>query len=338
MNQDLNNKTNESNNNDLNNLELNNNNNINYQNNSNMNNQVDSQSGLNNSNFFNQTTSQQYGNTQYQNINNQQTNYGTSSYNQYQQQKTPYQPIGSNESVVETTNTPKQKTNMGLIIGIVITVIIVVLGIILLSKLSNKNENKDVNNEKAGVSEKAENTTSKTKQLIVYLNNLKITLGETTMDEIVKNTDLKIIKDETYKSSGYTSDENRENVIEYNKREVVLSDDINVIVIESYFEKTNIVGEISTLRNHQVDDPAFDNSKGTTLSFEDNIIGKRMNIGDTFTQDEFYNDLSVGYCYGIGDTIYCPQTKHLSDDKFIYYFDDNYKIVNMSASLMGYYG
>ena len=338
MNQDLNNKTNESNNNDLNNLELNNNNNINYQNNSNMNNQVDSQSGLNNSNLFNQTTSQQYGNTQYQNINNQQINDSISSNNQYQQQKTTYQPIGSNESVVETTNTPKQKTNMGLIIGIVITVIIVVLGIILLSKLSNKNENKDVNNEKAGVSENQKNTTSKTKQLIVYLNNLKITLGETTMDEIVKNTDLKIIKDETYKSSGYTSDGNRENVIEYNKREVVLSDGINVIIIESYFEKTNIVGEISTLRNHQVDDPAFDNSEGTTLSFEDTIIGKRMNIGDTFTQDEFYNDLSVGYCWESGHIIYCPQTKNFSDDEFIYYFDDNYKIVNMSATLMGYYG
>ena len=68
------------------------------------------------------------------------------------------------------------------------------------------------------------------------------------------------------------------------------------------------------------------------------IIGKRMNIGDTFTQDEFYNDLSVGYCWESGHIIYCPQTKNFSDDEFIYYFDDNYKIVNMSATLMGYYG
>ena len=302
MNQDFNNNNiNENNNN------LNNNSNISFQNNLNTNNQQ-----------INDST--------------------TSSYNRYQQQKNTYQPIGNNDNVDEKINTPKKKINIGLIIGMVIIIIIVILGIILLSNLSKKKENVNVNDEKATVSEKSESTPSTSKQLIVYLNNLKITLGKTTMDEIVKNTDLKVIKDEISKSSGYTSDGNREKVIEYNKREVVLSDDINVIIFKSYFEKTNIVGEISTLRNNQVDDPVFDNSKGTTLSFEDAIIGKKMNIGDTFTQDEFYDDLTKGYCYSYSHIIYCPQTKHLSDDKFIYYFDDNYKIVNMSATLMGYYG
>ena len=161
-------------------------------------------------------------------------------------------------------------------------------------------------------------------------------------DEIIKNTDLEVIKDETNKHEGSTSNKpslSSEDWIYYDKRIIQLSDGINVFVIESYFEKTNIVGEITTIRNGKTDDPAFDNSKGTTLSFEDAVIGKRINMGDMYTdfEHEVYNNSSVGSCNHSGYTISCYQSEHLSNDMFTYYLDDNQKVVNMTATLMSYY-
>ncbi len=242
-------------------------------------------------------------------------------------------------------NKPPKKMNFGLIIGIIV-VVVVCIGVVLGSKLiSNKNINNETLNNKTEESDKNANTNvnkSSDVQLVVYLNDLKITLGKTTMDEIIKNTDLEVIKDETNKHEGSTSNKpslSSEDWIYYDKRIIQLSDGINVFVIESYFEKTNIVGEITTIRNGKTDDPAFDNSKGTTLSFEDAVIGKRINMGDMYTdfEHEVYNNSSVGSCNHSGYTISCYQSEHLSNDMFTYYLDDNQKVVNMTATLMSYY-
>lgn len=243
---------------------------------------------------------------------------------------------------------PPKKMSLGLIIGIVVAVIIVGIGIFFGSKLLSKENNNDsaLNNDvETNESDKDTNMDaiqSSNTKLVIYLNDLKITLGKTTMDEIIKNTDLEVIKDETKKYKGCTSNNislDSNDWVEYDNRIIQLSDGINIFVITSYFEKTNIVGEITTLRNGKTNDPAFDNSKGTTLSFEDTVIGKRIHLGDMYTdfKNEVYNNSSAGSCIQSGYQIYCYQSKHLSDDMFIYYLDDNQKVVNMSATLMSYY-
>lgn len=243
---------------------------------------------------------------------------------------------------------PPRKMNLGLMIGIVAAVIIIGFGIFfgskLLSKGNNSNSalNNDVETKEPDKDTNTDSTQSSNKKLVIYLNDLKITLGKTTMDEIIKNTDLEVIKDETNKYKGCTSNNislSSDDWVEYDNRTIQLSDGINIFVITSYFEKTNIVGEITTLRNGKTDDPAFDNSKGTTLSFEDAVIGKRINLGDMYTdfEHEVYNNSSAGSCNKAGFNIYCYQSKHLSDDIFIYYLDDNQKVVNMTATLMSYY-
>lgn len=271
--------------------------------------------------------------------------------NQINMQQPTLQPVNNSFENVDlnnqnSNNKPPKKMNIGLIIGILAVIAVVVVGIVFGSKLlSNNNiDNENLNNE-AEKSDKNTNTSannSSDPQLVIYLNNLKITLGKTTMDEIIKNTNLKIIKDETNKYKGSTSNNpslSSEDWIYYDKRIIQLSDGINVFVIESYFEKTNIVGKITTLRDGKTDDPAFDNSKGTTLSFEDAVIGKRINIGDMYTdfEHEIYNNSSAGSCNKSGYDIYCYQSKHLSDDMFVYYLNDNQKVVNMTATLMSYY-
>lgn len=271
--------------------------------------------------------------------------------NQMNMQQPTLQPVNNSFENVDfsnqnSNNKPQKKMNIGLIIGIVAVIAVVGIGVVFGSKLiSNKNINNETLNNKTEESDKNANTNvnkSSDVQLVVYLNDLKITLGKTTMDEIIKNTDLEVIKDETNKHEGSTSNKPSlfsEDWIYYDKRIIQLSDGINVFVIESYFEKTNIVGEITTLRNGKTDDPAFDNSKGTTLSFEDAVIGKRINMGDMYTdfEHEVYNNSSVGSCNQSGYDIYCYQSEHLSNDMFTYYLDDNQKVVNMTATLMSYY-
>ena len=285
------------------------------------------------------------------------TNASSPTFNQQPPQMTSYeqstiqQPINNtfNNGNVNNGNfdskSPK-KINLGLIIGIIAVVIVVGVGVIFGSKLlSNNDINNETLNDETKESDKDTNTNnnkSSDAELVVYLNDLKITLGKTKMDEIIKNTNLEVIKDETNKYKGSTSDNPSifsEDWMYYDKRIIQLSDGINVFVIESYFEKTNIVGEITTLRNGTTDDPAFDNSKGTKLSFEDAVIGKKINIGDMYTdfEHEIYNNSSVGSCNKSGHDIYCYQSKNLSDDMFIYYLNDNHKVVNMTATLMSYY-
>lgn len=266
----------------------------------------------------------------------------TSSYEYQEMQEPMSQPVNTFESDSSSNqkfnSRSQKKINLGLIIGIVAAVAVVVVGIVFGSKLLS-----NINSDNQNITNKSDAETSTVKSIagkyIIYLNNMKIILGVTTMDEIIKNTDLEVIKDETNKCEGcYTSDNiglEIDHSVEYDSRIIQLSDGINIFVITSYFEKTNIVGEITTLRNNRLDDPAFDNSKGTVLSFEDEVIGKRINIGYTFTEDEIYD--AKGYCYGDIGVLYCPQIKQYSEDMFVYYFDNNLKLVNMEATLMSYY-
>lgn len=275
----------------------------------------------------------------------------TLNFQQQIMQETTPQPMNNtieseNDNNQSFNNKPPKKMNLGLIIAIVAIVIVVGIGVIFGSKLlSNNDINNETLNGETKESSKDTNTNnnkSSDAELVIYLNDFRITLGKTKMDEIIKNTNLEVIKDETNKYEGSTSDNpslSREDYVYYDKRIIQLSDGINIFVIESYFEKTNIVGEITTLRNGKTDDPAFDNSKGTTLSFEDAVIGKRINIGDMYTdfEHEVYNNSSAGSCINSGYDIYCYQSKHLSNDMFVYYLDDNKKVVNMTATLMSYY-
>lgn len=308
MNQEFNNNNiNENNNN------LNNNSNINYQNNSSMNDQVDLQSGLNNSNVFNQTNSQQYSNTQSQNINNQSI---------YQQ------PNNSNNDNQNIDNNSKKKSKIGLVVIIIIILALIITAIYLITKDSNQHKTSESNKEDSSNTNKNVNNSTAGKY-VIYLNDMKITLGETTMDYILKNTDLKVVRVTTTEGTCDLSDCTVE---EDDITEIKLSDGVNNIWIESYSKIPNKTKSLATLE--QTDDPAFDTSTGTKLVFVDNAIGKNINIGDSFTEDEYYNiTKNTKTCFKSDSLISCSQTKLYGNDYFAYWLDDNYKIINMSVNL-----
>lgn len=309
----MNNNANESNNNDLNNLELNNNNNINIKNDLNTNNQVDSQSGLNNSNLINQTNSQQYSNDYSQNTNNQ---------NVYQQLNN----LGTNNRNID--NNSKKKSKIGLVVIIIIILALVTTAIYLITKGSNQHKTSKSNKEDSSNTKKNINNSTAGKY-VVYLNDMKITLGETTMDYILKNTDLKV---ERVTTTEGTCDLSDCTVEEGDITEIKLSDGVNNIWIESYSKIPNKTKSLATLE--RTDDPAFDTSTGTKLVFIDNAIGKNINIGDSFTEDEYYNiTKNTKTCFKSYSLITCSQTKLYGNDYFAYWLDDNYKIVNMSVNL-----
>lgn len=188
-----------------------------------------------------------------------------------------------------------------------------------IDKDSNVKENTNSNN--------SESTDGK---YVIYLNDMKIILGDTTMDYIVKNTNLKVVEDSTSHSTCSSCD-----IKEGDTREITLSDGINNIIIKSYLGSPNKTKSFSTSK--RTDDPDFDMSTGTKIVFVDNAIGKNINMGDTFTEDEYYNIYdNTGTCFKSYGMIQCSQTKLYANDWFVYWLDDNYKIINMSANLLNY--
>ena len=268
----------------------------------------------------NQTISQQFNATQYQNTTGQNINFE----NSYQQ---PSNLAINNQN---ENNNSKRKSKVGFVIIIIAILLAIVIGVIILTnKGDTKNETNESNNE---TNINTNTNKSSDGKYVIYLNNMKITLGETTMDYIVKNTDLKVIKDET---SHGTCGSSSCDVKEGDTREIVLSDGVNSITITSYFGYPNKTKKLAT--SHHTDDPAFDVSTGTKLIFVDNAIGKNVNVGDSFTEDEYYDIYkNTGTCFSSSGMIQCSQTKLYANDYFVYWLDSNYKIINMSADLKNY--
>lgn len=296
------------------------NNNTNNQpinNNQTINNTYDQQNNLN---VNGQINSQQYSNVQTQNENNSNMNFD----NSYQQ------PFNSDVNSQNIDKNPKKKSKTGIIVLVIaIILIIVIVAIILVSKSGSKNEISESNNATSTNTDTNKSTNGK---YVIYLNDMKIILGETTMDYIVQNTNLKVVKDSTtHGTCGSSSC----TIKEGDSREIVLSDGVNNITIESYFGYPNKSKRLATL--NRTDDPAFDTSTGTKLVFVDNAIGKNINIGDSFTEDEYYDIYkNTGTCLSSSGMIQCSQTKLYANDYFVYWLDSNYKIINMSANLLNY--
>lgn len=258
------------------------------------------------------------------NTNNQPINNNQTINNTYDQQ---------NNSDVNSQNidkNPKKKSKTGIIVLVIaIILIIVIVAIILVSKSGSKNEISEPNNATSTNTDTNKSTNGK---YVIYLNDMKIILGETTMDYIVQNTNLKVVKDSTtHGTCGSSSC----TIKEGDSREIVLSDGVNNITIESYFGYPNKSKRLAT--SNRTDDPAFDTSTGTKLVFVDNAIGKNINIGDSFTEDEYYDIYkNTGTCFSSSGMIQCSQTKLYANDYFVYWLDSNYKIINMSANLLNY--
>lgn len=163
---------------------------------------------------------------------------------------------------------------------------------------------------------------------VIYINNYKIILGKTKIDDLISNVGLNVTYDNI---SNYT---HSTDPTTHNKRVVKLSDGINTIVIESKEDNTDIIKKLSTHANGKTTDPDFDFSTGTKITFVDNKFGKNISIGDYFTEDEYYDCYKItGTAYQSDKTIYVSQTKYMGNDRFAYYLDDNYRIVNMGANL-----
>lgn len=205
-----------------------------------------------------------------------------------------------------------------LVLIVAIMIILISVGTVLIIKMLDKN------NDSANNNNVLTNNNEKTQvKHIIYLNNYKIILGETKIDDIINNTNLKVSLDDSDRYSAIDSKRSRY---------VELTDGTNKIYIESILGQPDIIKSIGTL--DLITDPAFDLSTGTKITFVDNKFNKNISIGDSFTEYEFYHcDEITGTAMRDGHYIIVCQTEHLSNDYFGYYFDENYKIINMSADL-----
>ena len=114
---------------------------------------------------------------------------------------------------------------------VIIILIVAIIAIYLVTKGFNQHKTSESNNEESSNTNENVNNSAAGKY-VIFLNNMKITLDETTMDYIVKNTDLKVVKDSTEHliCNSSTCD-----VKERDVREIVLSDETNNTTIKSYF-------------------------------------------------------------------------------------------------------
>ena len=225
----------------------------------------------------------------------------------------------------------KQNNGITLIVLVIIIIaILVVAGVTLFIVFNNNNSTKngETTASKGSVNDNSYNSNQSQKEsensqdkYVIYINNYKIILGKTKISDLIKNVGIKVIYDSSSESTTPKT------------RKVKLSDGINTIVIQSK-EDTDIIKKISTLANGKTTDPAFDFSTGTKITFVDNKFGKNISIGDSFTEDEYYNCYEItGTAFESDKIIYVSQTKYMGNDRFSYYLDDNYRIINMDVDL-----
>lgn len=230
----------------------------------------------------------------------------------------------------------KIKENKGIslitLIIIVVVLIAVILGIVLI--VNQKSKSNMENGQKTEISDNND-------KYIIYINNYKIILGKTKINDIIDNVGLNVIDDKTY----YENEESKEMKqkilnttgnagtleTEQSKRIVKLSDGTNTIIIKGF---SDTIKSLSTLANGNIDDPDFDFSTKTKITFVDNKFGKNISMGDYFTEDEYNNCYEItGTAYTGGKAIYVSQTERFAHDQFGYYLDNNYRIVNMWVDL-----
>ena len=240
-----------------------------------------------------------------------------------------------NKSILRTNDNSlliQSKNNKGIAL---ITLIIIIIAILLVAGLiiflvstninSTKKDETIASRENEIVKDNSNNSKKESEnnqdKYVIYINNYKIILGKTKISDLISKVRLNVIYDSS--SDSTTS----------KTRVVKLSDGKNTIVVESK-EDTDIIKKLSTHANGQITDPDFDLSTGTKITFVDNKFEKNISIGDSFTEDEYYDCYNItGTAWKADKTIYVSQTKYMGNDQFVYYLDDNYRIVNMGADL-----
>ena len=236
----------------------------------------------------------------------------------------------------------KQKNGMSIItLAIMVVVVIAIISGVILFVTHNSKENLNVV-QKAENSEKSEtkDNADYNGKYVIYINDYKIIFGKTKITDIIANVGLDVIEDKTYNETNESIETKQEiansinNIVtietKESKRTVKLSDGKNII-IKGF---SDIINSLSTLANNSIDDPEFDISTGTKITFVDNKFGKNISMGDYFTEYEYENHVDItGTSHGSGGIIYVSQTKRFAHDFFAYYLDDNYKVVNMTVNL-----
>ncbi|MBE6158129.1 MAG: hypothetical protein E7160_05005 [Firmicutes bacterium] len=206
-----------------------------------------------------------------------------------------------------------------IVVGViaVVAVIAIVVGVVFLTK-TNKTTESGNNSSQTNNNETKKNDTKKS-NVVMYINDYKIVLGETKISDIVDNTKLSVI---CHDINTFT-DSKTNKTSEYNFYK--LTDGVNTISVQSVADKTDVVLYIYTLKDGNIKDPAFDSSKGTTIEVEDINFKNNIKIGDILNDKENLNSSNIlSSSYNI---TYSTQT----NGNITYYRDEDNNVINISA-------
>ena len=207
-----------------------------------------------------------------------------------------------------------------IVVGViaVVAVISIIVGVVFLTK-NNKTTESGNNSSQTNNNETKKNDT-KNADVVMYINDYKIVLGKTKISDIVENSKLTLV---CHKVDTFT-DSKTNKTVEYDYYK--FTDGVNIIHLQSVTDKLDIVNSINTLKDFSVNAPAFDSSKGTTISVDDVNFRNGIKIGDTLTEDDSLDRSKLLVARNI---IYSKQSE--DEGKITYYKDSNDVIINILA-------
>lgn len=203
----------------------------------------------------------------------------------------------------------KNQRGMSLIALVSIILVVIIIGIVCTAVLLNKGNTKNQNtvntqlkNEEINiVKENKNNINDPIGKYIIYLNDFKIILGETKIDDIIKNSKLQIEDD--FSGESY--------------REVTLISKNYTVKIEGMNKDVSIIKSISIKEKDETKDTPFNSEKIADIKVVcvDNTLNRNMSLGDVFVAEDIWkfkeNDK-------VWSELYVSQTNYLSKDCFNY--------------------
>ena len=208
----------------------------------------------------------------------------------------------------------KNQSGMSLIALVVIIVVVIIIGILCtVLILKNGNRNTDVTQLKSEdikiettVKEDKNDNNDPIGKYIIYLNDFKIILGKTKIDDIIKNSKLQIKDD--YSELSY--------------REVTLISKNYTVEIKGMNKDASIIKSITIKEKEESKDIPFNVEKVADIKVVcvDNTLNRNMSLGDTFVAKDIWefqeND-------NVWSELHVSQTKYLSKDCFDYELERN---------------
>ena len=209
----------------------------------------------------------------------------------------------------------KKQRGISLITLVLIIVVVIIIGILCIVLILNSGKKNNVDTQLKSQDIKTENIVKENindnnnpiGKYILYLNDFKIILGKTKIDDIIQNSKLQIEYD--YSDASY-------------RREVTLVSKNYTVKIESMSKDKSIIKSVSIKEKEESKDIPFNSEKVADLKVVciDNTLGRNMSLGDDFVAEDISKFKENDKAWS---ELYVSQTKYLSKDVFAYEFERN---------------